>query len=314
MFQPDEEKTSFVTPHGICCYNVMSFGLKNAVATYQRLMTKIFRPLIGQTLEVYTDDIVVKNKTKSEHTRYLEETFRLMKTYNMKLNPAKYAFGVNAGKLLGFMITQRGIEVNPGHHGNIPPSSKKELQHLMGRLAGLGHFITWFTNKLRPFFLTLKGASSTRWISDYELAFEEIKRYLTQPPILSSPQLGEQLYMYLAVSNYAVSVVLFRCINDKEQRLVYYISKIMVDAKTWYSKMEQTVLALRSVAWKLNPYFQAHQVTVLTNQPLRNILHKLDLSGRLVRWAIELNEYGIKYQPRLAIKGKVLTNFTTKTP
>ncbi|RVW23368.1 hypothetical protein CK203_100797 [Vitis vinifera] len=160
-------------------------------------MTKIFRPLIGQTLEVYTDDIVVKNKTKSEHTRYLEETFRLMKTYNMKLNPAKYAFGVNAGK---------------------------------------------------PFFLTLKGASSTRWISDYELAFEEIKRYLTQPPILSSPQLGEQLYMYLAVSNYAVSVVLFRCINDKEQRLVYYISKIMVDAKTWYSKMEQTVLALRSVA------------------------------------------------------------------
>lgn len=120
--------------------------------------------------------------------------------------------------------------------------------------------------------------------------------------------------MYLAVFDYAVNVVLFRCINDKEQRLVYYISKIMVDAKTRYSKMEQTVLALRSVALKLNPYFQDHQVTVLTNQPLRNILHKLDLSGKLVRWAIELNEYGIKYQPRLAIKGQVLTNFTTKTP
>ena len=101
--------------------------------------------------------------------------------------------------------------------------------------------------------------------------------------------------MYLAVFDYAVSVVLFCCVNDKEQRLVYYVSKAMVDVKTRYSKMEQTTLALRSVARKLCPYFQAHQVTVLTNQPLRNILHKPDLYGRLVRLAIELSEYEIKY-------------------
>ncbi|RVW82092.1 Retrovirus-related Pol polyprotein from transposon 17.6 [Vitis vinifera] len=112
MFQSDEEKTSFVTPHGIYCYKVIRFGLKNAGATYQRLMIKIFRPLIGQTMEVYINDIVVKSKTRSEHTRHLEETFRLMKTYNMKLNLAKCAFGVSAGKFLGFMVTQRGIEVN----------------------------------------------------------------------------------------------------------------------------------------------------------------------------------------------------------
>ena len=87
MFQPKEEKTSFVTPHEIYCYKVMSFGLKNAGATYQRLRTKIFRPLIGQIVEVNIDDIVVKSKTKSNHTRHLKETFRLMKTYNMKLNP-----------------------------------------------------------------------------------------------------------------------------------------------------------------------------------------------------------------------------------
>ena len=96
MFQPNEEKTSFVTPHEIYCYKVMSFGLKNVGATYQRLMTKIIRPLICQTMEVYVDDILVKSKTKSEHTRHLEETFRLMKTYNMKLNLAKFTFGVSA--------------------------------------------------------------------------------------------------------------------------------------------------------------------------------------------------------------------------
>lgn len=75
-------------------------------------MTKIFKPLIGRIVEVYIDDIVVKNKTRSEHTQHLEETFHLMRTYNMKLNPAKCNFGVNAGKFLGFMVTQRGIEVN----------------------------------------------------------------------------------------------------------------------------------------------------------------------------------------------------------
>lgn len=131
MFQPDEEKTAFVTPHGLYCYRVMSFGLKNIKATYQRLIIKIFKPLISQTVEVYIDDIVVKSKTKGEHAQHLEETFRLMKVYNMKLNLAKCVFGVNAGKFLGFMVTQRGIEICPSQIKVVMeppiPSSKKEL-------------------------------------------------------------------------------------------------------------------------------------------------------------------------------------------
>ena len=109
MFQPNEEKTAFVTPHGLYCYKVMSFRLKNTGATYYRLMTKIFKPLIDQTVEVYINDIVVKSKTRSEHAQHMEETFRLMKAYNMKLNLARCAFGVSADKFLGFMVIQRGI-------------------------------------------------------------------------------------------------------------------------------------------------------------------------------------------------------------
>lgn len=107
MFQPDEENTTFVTPHGLYCYKVMPFGLKNVGTTYQRLMTKIFKSLIGRIVEVCIDDIVVKIQNRSKHTQHLEETFCLMRAYNMKLNPAKCAFGVNAGKFLGFMVTQR---------------------------------------------------------------------------------------------------------------------------------------------------------------------------------------------------------------
>lgn len=112
MFQPDKEKWSFVTPHGLYYYRVMLSGLKNVGTMYQGLMTKIFRPLIGHTVEVYIDDIVVKSRTQSEHTQHLEETIRLTWTYNMKLNLIKCTFGVSARKFLGLMVTQRGIEVN----------------------------------------------------------------------------------------------------------------------------------------------------------------------------------------------------------
>ena len=247
-----EEKIAFITPHGLYCNKVMSFGLKNARATYQRLMTKIFKPLIGHTVEVYIDDIIVKIKTKDEHDQHLEEVLRLLSKYDMKLNPSKCAFRVSASNFLGFMITQMRIEVNPDQIKVVmetsAPSSKKELQRLTGRLVALGRFIAQFTDKLRLFFLVLKGANATGWTEDCQSAFEGIKHYLTQPHILSSPQLNEQLYMYLAVSDWAVSAVLFHCTLDKKQRLVYYINKVMVDVEIKYSKIEQMVLALRSTA------------------------------------------------------------------
>ncbi|KAL6313496.1 hypothetical protein AAG906_005443 [Vitis piasezkii] len=114
-----------------------------------------------------------------------------MQTYNMKLNPAKCTFGVSTGKFLGFMVTQRGIKVNLDQIGVVleihAPSRKKELQHLTGCLVALGRFIAHFTNKLRPFFLTLRGISMIGWMDECGQAFEEVKCYLTKPPILSSP-------------------------------------------------------------------------------------------------------------------------------
>lgn len=187
----DEEKIVFIMPHGLYYYKVMPFGLKNAEATYQRLMTKIFKPLIGRTVDIYIDDIVVKSKTRDEHAQHLQEVFHLLRRYGMKLNPTKHAFGVSSRKFLGFMVTQRGIEVNPNQIKAIasaPASkSKKELQRLTGRLVVLKRFITRFMDKLRPFFLVLREASATKWTESCQKAFEEIKHYLTQPPILSNP-------------------------------------------------------------------------------------------------------------------------------
>ena len=113
LYLPDAEKTTFITPHGLFCYNVMSFGLKNVGATYQKLVIKMFKPLLGRTMEVYIDDILVKSKQRLDHVTHLQEAFDLLRAYDMKLNPLKCAFEVSASRFLGFKVTQRGIEANP---------------------------------------------------------------------------------------------------------------------------------------------------------------------------------------------------------
>ena len=167
MHPSDAEKTSLITPHGLYCYNVMPFGLKNARATYQRLVTKMFRSLLGSTMEVYIDDMLVKSKQRPNHAGHLQQTSDLLKEYGMKLNPLKCAFGVIASRFLNFMVTQRGIEANPTQIKAIlqspAPSSKKGIQQLTGRWATLRHFISQFTDRLKPFFATLRGANRAEW-------------------------------------------------------------------------------------------------------------------------------------------------------
>uniref|UniRef100_A0A2N9GJ57 RNA-directed DNA polymerase n=1 Tax=Fagus sylvatica TaxID=28930 RepID=A0A2N9GJ57_FAGSY len=141
MTEGDQEKTAFITSRGLFCYKVMPFGLKNAGATYQRLVNKMFHDQIGRNVEVYVDDMLVKSKKDEDHLIDLKETFQTLRRYNMKLNPAKCVFGVSSGKFLGFMVSQRGIEANPDKIKAIldmsPPKTIKEVQSLTGKAAAL---------------------------------------------------------------------------------------------------------------------------------------------------------------------------------
>ena len=307
MYLSNTEKTAFITPHGVFFYNVMSFGLKNVGATYQKLVTKMFRPLVSKTMEVYIDDMLVKSKEHSDHATHLQEAFEILRAYNMKLNPSKCVFGVSAGRFLGFMVTQRGIEANPTQLKAIleypAPNSRKGVQQLTGRLAALRRFISRFTNRLKPFFATLKGANLAGWNDKCDQAFMAIKQYLAEPLVLAILEAGKTLFIYLAVSDVAVSAALFKENIDGRQRPVFFVSKSLTDVETRYNHLEQAALALQVATKKLRPYFQAHLIVVLTNLPLRSTIHKPDLSGRMARWVVELSEYGIQYKPRLAKKG-----------
>ena len=109
----DQEKTAFVTPIENYHYKVMPFGLKNAGSTYQRMITKMFEPQLGKSIEVYIDNMVMKSKMVSEHVRDLENIFEILRKHKLCLNASKCSFGVGSGKFMGYMVTHQGIEVNP---------------------------------------------------------------------------------------------------------------------------------------------------------------------------------------------------------
>ncbi|XP_013721281.1 uncharacterized protein LOC106425107 [Brassica napus] len=227
MMHPDDrEKTAFITDRGTYCYKVMSFGLKNAGATYQRLVNRMFVDKLGDTMEVYIDDMLVKSRRRSP-----------------------------------------------------PPSTR-----------------------------LLRNSQQFIWDEKCEEAFAQLKQYLTTPPVLVKPDVGDVLSLYVAVSPAAVSSVLIK--EDRgEQKPIFYTSRRMTGLETRYPTLKKMALAVVEAARKLCLFFQSHSVEVLTDQPLRTILQNTNMQGRLTKWAIELGELDITYKNRTAAKSQVLTNF-----
>ncbi|GLT99508.1 hypothetical protein SLE2022_169450 [Rubroshorea leprosula] len=308
----DQEKTAFYAGDAIYCYVMMPFGLKNAGATYQKLVQIVFKLQIGKNIEVYVDDMIVISVRAEDHIGDLDETFQNLRRAQMKLNPLKCTFAVESGKFLGYVVSKKGIEVNPEKVEAVqqmePPRTVKDVQRLTGRVAALHRFVARSTERCLPFFKALREPKNFQWTNECQQAFDELKRYLASAPLLSKPVEGECLYLYLGVTGEAVSSVLLREEN-KHQKPICYVSKVLQGAEQNYPLAEKAAFALVSTARKLRAYFQSHQIVVYTDFPLRKILQKPELSGRLIGWSVELSEYDLKFQPRTTIKGQAVADF-----
>ncbi|XP_071933160.1 uncharacterized protein [Coffea arabica] len=234
----------------------------------------------------------------------------------MQLNPKKCILGVRSGKFLGYMISKDGVRVNPDKVKAImymaPSRNIKEVQRLAGRMAALNKFLSKSTVKGSLFFKTLRRGPQFEWTSKCQKAFDELKAYIAQLPALTSPAQGETLFIYLAVGEEAISTVLV-WEEDKIQKPVYYVSRALQGAESRYTPVERYVLTLVHSVRKLRSYFQTHPVIVVTDQPLKQILSKPDVSGRMVKWAVELSKYDLDYQPRTAIKTQALVDFIAES-
>jgi hypothetical protein len=208
----DQDKTTFIMPHGIYCYTAMTFDLKNFGVTYQKAIQKCLESQISDNIEAYADDIVVKTTVEDNLIANLAQTFANLRRYRWKVNLEKCVFGVPSDKLLGFMVNHRGIEVNPTKvdaiHKMKRPTEKKEVMKLIGMMAALGRFISKLGEKGLPFFKLLKKSDKFEWTDEADQALEELKTFLTMPPVMVPPAPKETLLLYIFASTQVVSAVM----------------------------------------------------------------------------------------------------------
>ena len=149
------------------------------------------------------------------------------------------------------------------------------------------------------------------WSEDCVLAFQQLKEYLSRPPILFSPKADEVLFAYIAVASHAVSLVLIR-VDNGIQRPIYYVSKSLHEVEVRYLPLEKAILVVVHATRKLPHYFQAHMVIVLTQLPLRSVLQSADYIRRIAMWSTLQWAFDIKYMPRTSIKGQVLADLVAE--
>jgi hypothetical protein len=232
------------------------------------------------------------------------------------LNPEKCVFGVKKGKFLGCLVSTKGIKANPNKIEAIlrmePPNTKKGAQWLAGRLASLNRFISRSAERNLPFFEILKPAEVFQWGPAQQRAFDELKQYLIDLTTLTPPSLGAPLLLYVAASHSTVSAALVQEKQDgqvKKQAPVYFVSEVLSLSKKNYTELEKILYAVLMAYRKLRHYFQAYHIYVPSSQPLKDIMRNREATGRIGKWAAELNEFSIDYVHRSSIQSQALADF-----
>jgi ribonuclease HI len=319
MSPKDAEKTAFRTPIGNFYYTVMPFGLKNAGATYQRTMTAMFHDMMHREIEDYVDDIVVKSKKREDHLAVLRRVFERCRLYKLKMNPLKCAFGVAAGKFLGFLVHQRGIDVDPTRASAIasmkPPTTHKELKSFLGKLSYIRRFIPGLAAVTSTFAPLLKKGVPFHWSLECQQAFERVQDIMAKLPTVCAPIFGKPLRLYLASNNQAIGALIAQEDNEGVEQPIYYVSRALKDAETRYSGAERSCLALIYASQRLRHYFLAHKVQLMTkSHPIRSLLQRPMLTGRLAQWLLQLSQYEIIAETPTAIKSQAIADLLAQFP
>ncbi|CAL2271628.1 unnamed protein product [Prunus armeniaca] len=323
MAEEDIHKIAFMCPGHIGAfeYTVMPFGLRNAGATYQRAMNSVIHDMIGHSLEVYIDDVVIKSPEEGNHMTNLRKAFLRMRQHKLKMNSKNCVFGVQAGNFLGFLVHQRGIEIDKNKAKSIiealPPRNKKELQSLLGKINFLRRFISNSAGKIQPFsyLLRLKQEQTFKWEEQHQQAFEEIKHYLSNPPVLSPPKRGRPLKLYISASEISIGSLLVQDNKEGKEQAVYYLSRTLTEVERKYSAIERLCLALYFTAMKLRHYMLPYTIYIIAKTDLiKYMLTRPMLRGRIGKWTLALTEFAFRYVPQKAVKGQAVADFLADHP
>jgi hypothetical protein len=223
-------------------------------------MRCVFGELIGRIIEAYVDDIIVKSKKTGDLVPDLTEDFAKLRQHEVKQNPEKCIFGVPRGMLLGFVVSERGIEANRDKISAImdmgPIKNLNGVQHVTGGVTALSHFIARLGERSLPLYKLMKKSDHFTWTPEAQEALNSLKNILKSPPIWTAPTIEEPMLLYISAKTQVVSAALVVKREEpwrshKVQRPVYFVSEVLSDSKTRYSQMQKLVYAILMTKRKL---------------------------------------------------------------
>ena len=304
----DQLKTTFTTEWGTYAFNRMPFGLCNAPGTFQRLMMDIFQDFLRHFLEVFIDDFAVFS-TKEQHLEFLEKTFLRCRETGLKLHPGKCFLGMVSGILLGHVVSKKGLAVDSDKVKAIltfvPPTCVREVRGFLGCVGYYRRFIEGYAKLANPLTELLKKEVEFIWTEERQRSFEELKLRLVKAPILAPPDWKQEFHVTLDASGWCLGAILWQ-MEDKRERPIYYASRQMSSAERNYTATEREALAVVYACKKFRHYLLGYRIVFHTDHDsLKYLVNKPDLSGRLARWILLLQEFNYE----VVVKpGKANTN------
>ena len=304
MEEKDKEKTAFICEQGLYEFNVMPFGLKNAPATFQRLMNKLFREYLNDFAAVYIDDIMIYSKTFEEHLHHIELILKKLKEVNLMLKLVKCKWGEQNIEFLGHVVGKDGLKPDPGKIDKIKnlkiPTTQKEIRSILGLCGYYRKFVKGFSKIAKPLNELLQKGKQFEWTERQQKAFEELKEKLIQYPILAYPDYEKEFILITDASGIGLGAVLSQLNDEGKEVVIAYASRSLNPAEKKYVVTDWECLAIMWAIEHFHKYLIGQKFTIVTDHSALKTLKtaKIPTKGRRARWIMELQQYDFEIKHR----------------
>jgi hypothetical protein len=314
----DREKTTFTTPWGTFMYAKMPFGLMNAGATFQRAMDIAFIGEKDKFVVIYLDDITVFSRSDEEHCCHLRKVFLKCRRFGLSLNPKKSLFSMKEGKLLGHIVSAEGVRIDPSRVEAIQtlslPRSRKEVQSFLGKINFLRRFVSNFVEMVKLITTMLRKGNEVKWTTESQNSFDQIKKALTEAPVLISPDYSKYFLIFSFASFDTVAVVLLQKNVEGLEQPISFFSRALRDAEVKYDIMEKQAYALvKSLKYFRVYVLQSKVIAYVPSVVVKEILIQPDIDGRRSRWIAKILEFDLEIKPTKLIKGQGLAKLLVES-